>query len=400
MRSCYVQDDGGVGGPGEPERPLGLAIAEVFGGRSLGDVPPGSASPPLVRDVRERAAGRAAASSTTPCRARLAWTPERTAVPPGEAPGAGAARLRRGRALGQLVSGPDHVAGRGLGLITEEWQYCWTPLVEARLVEMVHLGATLEAVAVARLYEAEGRLAGAGTGAAAVAGPLEQEAGAASVHALARLVAQTLVIGTGRAPAPDRLHAAYHPRHRPRPRLRGVGCASAARAVAGKGRARRRGVRGRAARPGQPGARHGRLPGQRPGQGARRGRGRRHRHPDRPARAPARRGSGGRRRRPDGRLRDRRCRRERCAGKRRRAKRCRGKRCRRHRGPRRQSHRRRARACAPPGRGGHGARRGGRTARPGLHRRRGARRCAGHPGARRPDRGRGPGHGRCGSSAA
>ena len=101
-----------------------------------------------------------------------------------------------GAGFGQLVSGPDHVAGRGLGLITEEWQYCWTPLVEARLVEMVHLGATLEAVAVARLYEAEGRLAGTGTGAAAVAGP-GAGAGAASVDALARLVAQTLVIGMG-----------------------------------------------------------------------------------------------------------------------------------------------------------------------------------------------------------
>jgi hypothetical protein len=74
------------------------------------------------------------------------------------------------------------VSGRGLGQITEEWQYCWTPLVEARLVEMVHLGATLDAVAVARLHEAEARLAGAGP---------------ASVAGAARLVAQTLVIGMG-----------------------------------------------------------------------------------------------------------------------------------------------------------------------------------------------------------
>jgi hypothetical protein len=47
---------------------------------------------------------------------------------------------------------------------------------------------------VARLYEAEGRLAGTGTGAAAVA---RAGAGAASVDALARLVAQALVIGMG-----------------------------------------------------------------------------------------------------------------------------------------------------------------------------------------------------------
>lgn len=180
VRSCYVQDDGGVGGPGEPERPLGLAIAEVFGGRSLGDVPPGSASPPLVRDVRERVrAVRLVVDDSVPRTARL--DARRTA----------SHRAKRqvlalldfiGAGFGQLVSGPDHVAGRGLGLITEEWQYCWTPLVEARLVELVHLGATLDAVAVARLYEAEARLA---------------VAGSASVAAVARLVAQTLVIGMG-----------------------------------------------------------------------------------------------------------------------------------------------------------------------------------------------------------
>lgn len=183
MRSCYVQDDGGVGGPGETERPLGLAIAEVFGGRSLGDLPPGSASPPLVRDFRDRVrAVRLTVDDSVPRTARL--DARRTA----------AHRAKRqvlalldfvGAGFGQLVSGPDHVSGRGLGLITEEWQYCWTPLVEARLVEMVHLGATLDAVAVARLHEAEGRLAAGGTG------------GAATVDAVARLVAQTLVIGLG-----------------------------------------------------------------------------------------------------------------------------------------------------------------------------------------------------------
>jgi hypothetical protein len=194
VRSCYVQDDGGVGGPGEPERPLGLAIAEVFGGRSLGDVPPGSASPPLVRDVRERVrAVRLVIDESVPRTTRL--DARRTA----------SHRAKRqvlalldfvGAGFGQLVSGPDHVAGRGLGLITEEWQYCWTPLVEARLVEMVHLGATLDAVAVARLYEAEARLAGTGSGAAGGAGA-GTGAGAATVDALARLVAQTLVIGMG-----------------------------------------------------------------------------------------------------------------------------------------------------------------------------------------------------------
>ncbi|MBD7982336.1 DUF5682 family protein [Oerskovia merdavium] len=175
LTSCFVKDDGGLDlGLG---RPLGQAVAEVFGGRALGEVPPGLASPPLVQRAREQAeALRLVVTDSTPRRTRLdaRRTPRH--------------RERRaflalmdfvGSGFAHQVSGPDHVSGRGLGLLVEEWEYAWTPLVEASLVELSHQGATLEAVAVHRLHRLEHELATTGRSALGVA----------------RLVAQAVVLG-------------------------------------------------------------------------------------------------------------------------------------------------------------------------------------------------------------
>lgn len=180
ITSCYLQDDGGLGGPGEGDRPLGLAVAEVFGGRALGDVPAGSAQPPLVRDARERVVRAGlTVDDSAPRRARL----DARRTPSHRARRQVLALLELlGVDFGRRLSGPDHVAGRGLGLILEEWEYAWTPLVEARLVELSHLGATLDAAAVARLREEEERLSSG-----------HQR----SADGVARLLAQALVVGLG-----------------------------------------------------------------------------------------------------------------------------------------------------------------------------------------------------------
>lgn len=180
ITSCYLQDDGGLGGPGEGDRPLGLAVAEVFGGRALGDVPAGSAQPPLVRDARERVVRAGlTVDDSVPRRARL----DARRTPSHRARRQVLALLELlGVDFGRRLSGPDHVAGRGLGLILEEWEYAWTPLVEARLVELSHLGATLDAAAVARLREEEERLSS------------EHQR---SADGVARLLAQALVVGLG-----------------------------------------------------------------------------------------------------------------------------------------------------------------------------------------------------------
>ncbi|MFJ4230487.1 DUF5682 family protein [Cellulosimicrobium cellulans] len=179
ITSCYVKDADDLDAAGD--RPLGLAVAEVFAGRALGDVPPGGAAPPLVEEARSRArALRLDVSDSVPRTVRL------------DARRRAAHRDRRrflalcaflDLGFARRVSGPDHVAGRGLGLVLEEWEYAWTPLVEARLVELSHRGAALEAVAVALLDDARDRA--------------REER---SSDAVARLVAQCVVVGL-----PDRL---------------------------------------------------------------------------------------------------------------------------------------------------------------------------------------------------
>ncbi|MFI2104576.1 DUF5682 family protein [Isoptericola sp. NPDC019693] len=180
ITSCYVKDADDLDAAGE--RPLGLAVAEVFAGRALGDVAPGGAAPPLVEEARARArALRLDVSDAVPrtvrldARRRPAHRDRRRFL-------ALCAFLELGFA--RRVSGPDHVAGRGLGLVLEEWEHAWTPLVEARLVELSHRGATLEAVAVTLLDDAR-----------------ERAREERSSDAVARLVAQCVVVGlTDRLP--------------------------------------------------------------------------------------------------------------------------------------------------------------------------------------------------------
>ncbi|MFH6691372.1 DUF5682 family protein, partial [Cellulosimicrobium funkei] len=52
ITSCYVKDPDDLDAAGD--RPLGLAVAEIFAGRALGDVAPGGAAPPLVEEARAR----------------------------------------------------------------------------------------------------------------------------------------------------------------------------------------------------------------------------------------------------------------------------------------------------------------------------------------------------------
>nr|WP_260173637.1 DUF5682 family protein [Nocardioides albus] len=175
ITSCLVKDDSVAVGPAE--RPLGLAVAEIFGGRALGQLPPGSVSPPLVRDARARVE-----------RARLDVTDSVPRVARLDARRNPAHRERRqvlalmayvGSGFAKQLTGPDYIAGRGLGTLLEEWEYAWTPLVEAALVESGHLGATLDAAALARLRAAESELS----------------AESRSADAVAALIAQAVVIG-------------------------------------------------------------------------------------------------------------------------------------------------------------------------------------------------------------
>ncbi|MCL2529945.1 MAG: DUF5682 family protein, partial [Coriobacteriia bacterium] len=128
----------------------------VFGGSTLGVLPEGTHAPPIVAeafdrakklrlvvgdsqkhrvslDVRRQASARA--------RSRFFWM---------------MAYVHSGFAT--RSAGPDYLAGRGLGRMREEWEYAWTPLVEARLIELTALGATLNEVALRLLRETQNEL--------------------------------------------------------------------------------------------------------------------------------------------------------------------------------------------------------------------------------------------------
>ena len=155
MRSCFVKgaiDDGMQG--------LFDDVRRQMTGSRLGDVPPSAGSPPLVQDARAAAHRHGLRLDDGDKRlARLdLYRKER--------------HRRRSRFfhlmqyldtdLARWQGGPDFMAGSRLELLFEEWTYAWTPLVEARLIELAADGATLAEVALARLLREEQALGAAG----------------------------------------------------------------------------------------------------------------------------------------------------------------------------------------------------------------------------------------------
>lgn len=136
--SCFVHDDSGFSGA------LGRAIDEVFAGTQLGQLPPGLVAPPLVAEAR----GKAEKLRFSVADSAVRTVSLDTARKP--------AHVRRreflatmrfiGSGFARQTGGADLVAGSGLGLLFEEWQYAWTPLVEAALIEATGRGATLAEV--------------------------------------------------------------------------------------------------------------------------------------------------------------------------------------------------------------------------------------------------------------
>lgn len=155
LRSCFVKDALDEGNAG-----FALELERFLGGSALGDIPPSSASPPLLEDARRRARDSGIRlDDGTPRAVRLElYRKERH-------------RMRSrflhlmdylGAGLGSWRGGPDFAAGSGLELLVEEWQVAWSPLVEARLIELAGDGATLAEVALARLRREEAALDAAG----------------------------------------------------------------------------------------------------------------------------------------------------------------------------------------------------------------------------------------------
>jgi hypothetical protein len=157
MRSCFVKgamDDG--------TRGFTADVRAFLCGTRIGNVPPSAGSPPLIEDARRlaRAAGVRLDDST----ARLAR------LDLYRKPG----HRQRSRffhamnyldsGLAQWCAGPDFLGNSRLNVLFEEWRAAWSPLVEARLIELAADGTSVQAVCLAKLMREEAALASEGRG--------------------------------------------------------------------------------------------------------------------------------------------------------------------------------------------------------------------------------------------
>lgn len=157
------------------------AMRAIFVGNQLGEVPPGTSAPPVVAEARSRALAAKLIVSDSVSRSLSLDTRRKPA------------HRARSRFLSLMefldtgfarrVGGPDYVSGRGLGRLFEDWTYAWTPLVEARLIELTARGATLNEITVNRLLGLEWELKDSST---------ERSASAAVA-----LLVQAAVVGLG-----------------------------------------------------------------------------------------------------------------------------------------------------------------------------------------------------------
>ncbi len=162
IRSCFVK-----GAIDEGTRGFTADLRRFLGGTRIGNVPPSAGSPPLIEDTRRRA--RAAGlrlDDSTPRVARLDLYRKPSHRERSRFFHA-MAYLNTG--LGTSVTGPDFLGNSRLNLLFEEWRAAWSPLVEARLIELSTDGATLEAVCMAHLAREEAALFEAGRARSAAA---------------------------------------------------------------------------------------------------------------------------------------------------------------------------------------------------------------------------------------
>jgi hypothetical protein len=125
------------------------AARRLFTGDAIGAVPAGAGQPPLLADVRRRAAA---------LRLDLTVSTGRELTLDIHRKPRHRARSRFLHALAFLgvpgavmTRGPDLVAGRDLDLLMEHWTFGWTPQFDAVLIERAVLGTALEPVCLARL---------------------------------------------------------------------------------------------------------------------------------------------------------------------------------------------------------------------------------------------------------
>ena len=174
VRSCFVK------GEADAEGALVLAVARrTLCGTALGTAPPGSSTPPLVKDFEFRARRqRLKIDDSEPHRAALDIyrRPDHRAT----------SRLFHGLVLlgvpmATRTAGPDFVHGTGLDRLQEHWEYAYSAATAAMLVEASIYGVTLP-LAVAARFDA--RIAS-----------FEDGAGSRDARGAAAMLTQACVLG-------------------------------------------------------------------------------------------------------------------------------------------------------------------------------------------------------------
>jgi hypothetical protein len=129
--------------------PVLAELIAFLRGSALGDVPPSAGSPPLVEAVRAKALehGFDLAFAASQPRKLDIYRSDRDLA---------GSRFLHAMALletgfGMRQSGPDPLSGSGRDLLFETWTASWSPMVEARLIELSRYGDTLEAAALAEV---------------------------------------------------------------------------------------------------------------------------------------------------------------------------------------------------------------------------------------------------------
>lgn len=162
IRSCFVK-----GAIDEGTRGFTADLRNFLSGTRIGDVPPSAGSPPLIEDARRlaRQAGVRLDDST----ARVARLDLYRKPSHRERSRFFHAMAYLDAGLGSWLAGPDFLGNSRLHLLFEEWRAAWSPLVEARLIELAADGASVEAVCMAKLRKEEIALSDQGRGRSASA---------------------------------------------------------------------------------------------------------------------------------------------------------------------------------------------------------------------------------------
>jgi hypothetical protein len=157
LRSCFVKGEMGVEG-----QLLMHLVRDVLAGNRVGQLPPGTGSPPILDDFYREAA-----------RFRLpVEAVEKRELTLDLYRNANHRQLSRlchrltllGTPFATFLGGPDFAHCQDLDLLRERWEVCWSPGTESALIEASVFGPTIAEAAASRLRERIARLQEEGQG--------------------------------------------------------------------------------------------------------------------------------------------------------------------------------------------------------------------------------------------